>query len=323
MQVIGDALWDAFLDTLKIILVLYLAYLVIGYLTHHKSKGYAKLFKNSKKTGPLIGAFLGCVPQCGFSSVMADVYSKKAVSLGTLIAVFIATSDEAIPILLGNPDYYIDILVLIGFKVAFAILFGYIIDLFVALFSRGKKIDVMSSNKVEKIIENADEERHHCDCSCHDENACGHEKHDEKHKHCCADNIFLDALIHTLNIAIFIFIATFLINILISYVGLDFITSWLGDNAYLQILLCSLIGLIPNCASSVFLVEMYINGGIMFSAMLAGLSVGSGIGIFVLFSKNRGKKQTLQNILILLLLYGLGVVAGIITNLFGITHSVL
>lgn len=312
MQIIGEALWDALMDTLKIVVVLYLSYLIIGYLTHHRAKGYAKLFNKSTKAGPLIGAFLGCVPQCGFSSVMADVYSKKGISLGTLIAVFIATSDEAIPIMLGHTDFYIDMLILIGFKVGFAIIFGDLVDLvYNLIFYKSKK---KLSVNAEDLIKKADEDQNPCACGCHGGEREEKRDEDECDCGCCADNIFLDALIHTINISIFIFIATAIINLLISFVGLDFITGWLGDNVYLQILLCSLIGFIPNCAGSVFLVEMYLNGGIAFCSMLAGLSVGSGIGLFVLFSKNKGKKKILENLMIMGLLYVFGVVSGIIVN---------
>ncbi len=312
IEIIGNSLWDALYDLRYTIFILYFAYLIIGYLTHHKSKGYANLFRKSKKTGPLIGALLGCVPQCGFSSVMADVYSKKAVSLGTLIAVLISTSDEAIPILLGHTDFYLDMLILIGFKVVFAIAFGYIVDLVYSLIFKlsKKKISPPIENDA-NIIEKTDEEHNNCDCECH------HHEHAHKHQendNCCADNIFLEALIHTINIAIFIFLASAVINILKAYIGLDFITSWLGDNAYLQILVCALVGFIPNCAGSVFLVQTFLEGGILFSSMFAGLSVGSGIGLFVLFSKNKGKKQLLENLMICGLLYTFGVISGIIVN---------
>lgn len=312
-KVIGEALWDALVDLRYMVFVLYLSYLLIGYLTHHKAKGYSNLLKKTRKTGPLIGAFLGCVPQCGFSSVMADVYSKKAISLGTLVAVFIATSDEAIPIMFGHPEAYLDILILLGFKLALAIFFGYVVDLIYNLiFIKKKKAKQIAEENIEVVIEKTEEEHNPCDCECH-HHEDGH-KH-KKDKHCCADNIFLDALIHTLKITAIIFVATTIINLLIHYLGLDFITSWLGDNAYLQILICSLIGLIPNCASSVLLVELYLSGGILFSAMLAGLCVGSGVGIFVLFSKNRGKKKIFENISILVLMYAIGVASGIFVNL--------
>ena len=315
LQIIGEALWDALYDLRYTIFILYFAYLLVGYLTHHKSRGYAKLLQKSKYTGPLIGAFLGCVPQCGFSSVMADVYSKKAISLGTLIAVFIATSDEAIPILIGYPSFYLDMVIMIGFKILFGIAFGYLVDfVYMLICHRTKKKFVEPPENLPEIIEKVDEEQHPCDCECHHHEHKKEEKHRVHHDHCCADNIFLDALLHTINIAIFIFLATTIINILVSTIGLDFITSWLGDNAYVQILLCALIGFIPNCAGSVFLVELYLNGGILFSAMMAGLSVGSGIGIFILFTKNKGKKQFLENLMIMGILYAFGVMAGIFVN---------
>ena len=151
-------------------------------------------------------------------------------------------------------------------------------------------------------------EHQHDHCTCHG--------HSDTKDHCHKENIFLDALYHTLNIMIYIFVATLIINIIIESVGMEALTSWFGGNVYIQILLAGVIGLIPNCAASVFLVELYINGGIAFSALFAGLSVGAGVGLIVLFAKNRGKKGFLQNLAIVGLLYVLGIVSGIIVSLF-------
>ena len=260
MDVFLSALADAALDTLKALPILYLAYLLVAYFSHSQSKNFTKFLNKSRKAGPAVGAFLGCIPQCGFSSVMADFYSKRSISLGTLIAVFIATSDEAIPIMISEPAFIGDMLVLIGLKVVFAIIFGYIVDLVVSLFN-SKKHDILPAQPV------SEEEFEHQ----HDHCACG--GHSDKNGSCHKENIFLDAL-----------------------------------------LLAGVIGLIPNCAASVFLVELYINGGIAFSAMLAGLSVGAGVGLFVLFAKNRGKIQLLQNFLIIILMYIFGVASGLVTS---------
>ena len=140
--------------------------------------------------------------------------------------------------------------------------------------------------------------------------------HSDTKEHCHEENIFLDALHHSVSIALYIFVATLLINIIVEYVGMEALTSWFGGNVYIQILLAGLIGLIPNCAASVFLVELYINGGIAFSAMFAGLSVGAGVGIIILFTKNVGKHKIWQNIAILSMLYIFGVASGMIVSLF-------
>lgn len=301
MDIFASALSEAALDTLKALPILYLAYLLVAYFSHSQSKNFTKFLNKSKKAGPAAGAVLGCIPQCGFSSVMSDLYSRRMITLGTLMAVFLATSDEAIPIMISEPAFIVDMLILIGLKIVFALVFGYAIDLVISLFSKRK------AAKSEPIL--AEELEHqHDHCTCHG--------HSDTKEHCHKENIFLDALYHTLNIMIYIFVATLIINIIIESVGMEALTSWFGGNVYIQILLAGVIGLIPNCAASVFLVELYINGGIAFSALFAGLSVGAGVGLIVLFAKNRGKKGFLQNLAIVGLLYVLGVVSGIIVSLF-------
>lgn len=301
MDIFASALSEAALDTLKALPILYLAYLLVAYFSHSQSKNFTKFLNKSKKAGPAAGAVLGCIPQCGFSSVMSDLYSRRTITLGTLMAVFLATSDEAVPIMISEPAFIVDMLILIGLKVVFALVFGYAIDLVISLFSKRK------AAKSEPIL--AEELEHqHDHCTCHG--------HSDTKDHCHKENIFLDALYHTLNIMIYIFVATLIINIIIESVGMEALTSWFGGNVYIQILLAGVIGLIPNCAASVFLVELYINGGIAFSALFAGLSVGAGVGLIVLFAKNRGKKGFLQNLAIVGLLYVLGIVSGIIVSLF-------
>ena len=302
MQIFLSALSDAALDTLKVLPILYLAYLLVAYFSHEKSKKFTNFLNKSKKAGPLVGAFLGCVPQCGFSSVMSDLYARRSITLGTLIAVFIATSDEAIPILIANPNFTVDLLIMIGLKIAFAIAFGYLVDITLNLFER-KRI----KKQLTQISEH-DLEHTHDYCMCNG--------HSDTKEHCHEENIFLDALHHSVSIALYIFVATLLINIIVEYIGMEALTSWFGGNVYIQILLAGLIGLIPNCAASVFLVELYINGGIAFSAMFAGLSVGAGVGIIILFTKNVGKHKIWQNIAILSMLYIFGVASGMIVSLF-------
>ena len=302
MQIFLSALSDAALDTLKVLPILYLAYLLVAYFSHEKSKKFTNFLNKSKKAGPLVGAFLGCVPQCGFSSVMSDLYARRSITLGTLIAVFIATSDEAIPILIANPNFTVDLLIMIGLKIAFAIAFGYLVDITLNIF------ELKRMKKQLAQISEHDLEHNHDYCMCNG--------HSDTKEHCHEENIFLDALHHSVSIALYIFVATLLINIIVECVGMDALTGWFGGNVYIQILLAGLIGLIPNCAASVFLVELYINGGIAFSAMFAGLSVGAGVGIIILFTKNVGKHKIWQNIAILSMLYIFGIASGMIVSLF-------
>ena len=380
-EIFVTSLYDAVVDSLKVLPILFLSYLLVSFLSHDHTHKFSKLLLKKNKTGVLFGAFLGCVPQCGFSSVIADFYSRKSVTLGTLIAVFVATSDEAIPIMISNPERIVDLLILIAIKVVYAIFWGYLIDLCLTGFSKlkakrlqkcqnSKNDEIFAKNgkKTEKNMQNceniaefqisgdektaikqqeknlhqnekmgenecdANHEEHHCEgehlhthqhsCghihtdSCDDE--CGHEN-----GACCVNNVFLDAFLHTFSILIYIFVATFVLNFIIStvtaYGGADAVQNLFGANVYLQIFLASLIGLIPNCASSVLLVELYVGTGaagqiLSFPALVAGLTAGAGVGLVILWSKNR--KKPLQNLLIVLLQYFIGVVSGLFLTIF-------
>ena len=147
MEVFLDALLDALKDTLLVLPILYLAYLLVSYFSHNNNEKYAKILHNTNKAGPVIGAFLGCIPQCGFSSVMSQLYSKKIITLGTLMAVFLATSDEAIPIMLSEPEFIPDLLLLLAVKVVYGIIIGYIIDGIYKLIFRKKSVKVQTTQK--------------------------------------------------------------------------------------------------------------------------------------------------------------------------------
>lgn len=326
-----EALMDSVVDCLKMLPILFLAYLLVSYLSHDHNHKFSGFLSKKKKTSVLYASFLGCVPQCGFSTVIADLYSKQKVTLGTLVAVFIATSDEAIPIMISSPDTILDMLLLIGIKIVLALVWGYSIDFVVGLFSKvlakrkerkTQQIELKKENQladmetIEDAIDGEKHEHHH-----HHEHECGHIHTEECDKHChhkngesCADNIFLDAFMHTFEIAIYIFVATFIINLLVNYFTIDVLQTILTDNVYIQILIASLVGLIPNCASSVLLVELYIMGGLYFPALVAGLSTGAGVGLFILVSRN--KKHPLQSLGIIVLQFAIGVISGLFLSIF-------
>ncbi len=298
LKAILMVLEEATIDTLKAIPILYLVYLLVSYFEHNSHR-YTNFFKGAKKFGPIVGGLAGSIPQCGFSVAMADLYNKKNITLGTLIAVFIATSDEAIPIMFSDYTYILPMLNMILIKLVYAIICGYAIDLLAKILHKKRE------NHMEVLAENHEHEA--CEC--------GHEEHDHEHTdHCCADNIFLDALKHTFKIALFILIVNIILGAIITFAKFD-ITSLSGINKYIQTFLTSLIGLIPNCVSSVLLVELYMANGITFGALLAGLSTGAGLGLLMLFKHN--KKQWLKNLGILFLVYILGVILGEILNLIG------
>ena len=340
MEIFWDGLLDALLDTLYVVPILYLAYLLVGYISHNDNEKYSKILHKTKKAGPVIGAFLGCIPQCGFSSLMSQLYSRRMVTLGTLIAVFIATSDEAIPLMISQPRFIPSLLIMIAIKVVYAIIIGYLIDGIIRLITKKKVVlkeyhDKHEENIIEPIsnelsnqeTENPSEEikaktiakkqenhKHKwwqsCKCDhAHEED----EGHKHTHSHCCATNIFLDALHHTLIIAAYVLIATIAINLIRGYCGgLEPLQKFFTDNSYVQILLACVIGLIPNCAASVFLVELFMEGVLIFPALVAGLSAGAGVGLIVLFTVNY--KKTWLNILISVILLILSIVLGVIIN---------
>lgn len=311
MEIFVDKLYDATLDTLKVIPILFLAYLLVSFIEHDHSHKFSKLLTKSKGQGVFFASVLGCVPQCGFSSVMADLYSHNRVTLGMLIAVFVATSDEAIPIMITNTQSVVPMLILIAIKVVLAILWGYAIDFAVAAFKGRKHKKLETEQENAHSAEHQHAHIHECghihtdDCGGH----CGH-----SHGSCCGDNIFMDAFSHTLSIAVYIFVATFAINLIVGYCGLDVLKNLLTDNVYVQIVIASLIGLIPNCASSVLLVELFsLYQSLSFAALVAGLTSGAGVGLVILFTKN--KKHPLKNLGILCLQYLIGVLSGVIVAL--------
>jgi uncharacterized membrane protein len=309
-----EALLDALIDTAKIVPVLLLVYILIAYITHRTKKPFDFIIKKGKYYGPLLGSALGSVPQCGFSAVMADLYSKRAITIGTLFAVFLATSDEALPILIANPVWYKELLILLGTKFLIGVIFGYAIDFVTRLFSKKSQkletnVDIEIQTHNEEIDEVCEGEHSHvCSCGHHHVEPSASVDTKKSQETCCADNIFLDALIHTAKITLFILIFNIIFTVTIYYVGMDRFISFVSINKFLQPLATALIGLIPNCASSVFLTELYMSGGITLPAAIGGLCTGSGIGIFVLFKQNKNIKE---NLLILLSLYLIGAVVGI------------
>lgn len=287
MDIFTDVLLDTLSDSLKILPFLFLTYVVMEYMEHRMGEKTKKIVKNSGKFGPLLGGVLGIFPQCGFSAAAANLYAGKVITLGTLMAIFLSTSDEMLPILISekvNPAAIVEILAV---KVVIAILAGFLIDAFV----RGHKKET-GNEEVEKHI------GHICD-----------------HDHChCEDGIIKSACRHTLQIIIFIFIISFILNGGIALVGEETLSALILNRPVLGVLLSGIVGLIPNCAASVVITQLYLEGMLSTGAMLAGLLVGAGVGVLVLFRENLHVKE---NIKIVLLLYTIGTVAGIILECIG------
>lgn len=250
---------------------------------------------------------MGTFPECGFSVVMAEEYSKKNITLGTLIAVFISTSDEAIPILLLCPDKHLNLLILIGVKFFTAICFGFVVDGVVGLVNK-KRIKIQQHKIIDDNKERQEKLNEGESISC-----CHNEKLKCGCNACCADNVFLEALVKTLKIVVFLMIASFIVNVIIFYIGNENLENWLVSTSYFQPFLASLIGLIPSCEASVILTELYIEGGITFASYASGLMAGCGVGAIALFRKN---KKVWQNVLIIVLVYLIGTGVGCVISLF-------
>lgn len=280
-----EIVFDTLIDGLKLLPFLFISYLIIEFIEHKASDKINKSLANSGKFGSVIGAILGCFPQCGFSGAASSLYSGRIITLGTLIAVFISTSDEAIPILISNPDNFFVILKILIIKILIAILFGSIIDFII-----NKRLD---KNKVEENRhEHLKDMCSHSHCNCENEN----------------EGILKPALKHTLNIFGFILAISFVLNIVIWLIGEENLSYLLMHGSIFQPFIAGLIGLIPNCASSILLTELYISGNISFASIIAGLCSGAGIGLIVLFKTNTNIKENLK---IVGLLYAIGVISGI------------
>ena len=263
---------DALLDSLKILPILFAVYLLIEWIEYKKynSIKHSKLL--SGKLSPLIGALFGTVPQCGFSVAATDLYSDGRLSAGALVAVYIATSDEAVPILLANPKNYMDLLLLIGSKIVLGILFGYIAFAIFPLVFKARK---------EVAAEDGRNEHHSSEGCCHHDIE-GKGKFDWKHP-----------VLHCLKIFLYVLIINLIMGLIVSFIGQETIAAFLEKSRYAQPVFALLVGLIPNCASSVILTEVYLLGGMKFSAVLCGLMVNAGLGFMVLYKENKNVKENL------------------------------
>ncbi len=280
-EILIDILKDTTIDSIKLLPFLFITYLIMEYIEHKTSSQVKKVIQKSGKLGPLLGGIVGIVPQCGFSVSATNLYSARVITLGTLISVYLTTSDEMLPILISETMPISTILTILGIKLLIGIIAGFIID-FVARKMHKEK----EENKIEEICE---------------------------HEHChCEKNIALSALKHTLNIFLFIFFITLIINVIIGIIGQENIANIVSKNVILGPVIAGIIGLIPNCASSVVLTELFVEKVISMPILISGLCVNAGVGLLVLFKTNKNKKENLK---IAGLLYVIGVVSGLILEI--------
>ena len=273
------------LDTLKIIPFLLLTYLLMEFIEHKAEGRLEKFIKNAGKFGPLAGGALGAIPQCGFSTVASNLYTGRVISMGTLIAVFLSTSDEMLPILISGEFSALTVIGILLYKALVGALVGFSVDLVLTLMRK----------KDEEI--NIDEFCESDGCSC-------------------SHGIIRSALHHTLSISLFILLITWLINALVFFIGEEGIRSVFYDKPFLSHLIASLVGLSPNCAASVALTGFFRDGLITMGTMLSGLFSGAGVGLLILFRVNRRVKEIL--VVIGILVFS-GILFGLLADLCGLS----
>lgn len=273
-----EVIEEALLDALKAFPFLFLAYLLIEYIEHYMNKVSLERLLKRKKTSVCAGALLGVVPQCGFSVTASNLYATGLISVGTLLAVFLATSDEAVPILLARPELWSDMGIILCLKVVIGLTAGLLVDYFWKNEHREPKF--------EKVC-------HHCHC-------------EENH------GIVKPALTHTVKMFLFILILNLILGILLEYCSETLISGLFLNGSIFQPFISALFGLIPNCAPSVALTQLYVQQQISFGSLVAGLCSGAGLGIAVLFRINDDKRECVK---ILVILYGVAVAAGMVINL--------
>ncbi|WP_288071774.1 putative manganese transporter [Adlercreutzia caecimuris] len=301
-------------DTLYLIPFLWVTYLAMEWLEHKTGERTQNAIRHAGAAGPIVGAFLGVVPQCGFSAVAATLYAGRVITLGTLFAVFLSTSDEMLPIFLAEAVPGNTILSIMGAKVVIGMVMGFVVDAVLRLARRDR-----DRLRIHELCE-----QDQCGCN-HDCRTCeaaperAYEHHDDvEHTHSHGHGwkgILLSATKHTVQVTLFIFAITIVLNIVLGTVGEEALARLLGDNPAFSVFATALVGLIPNCAASVVIAQLYVEGVLGAGAMLAGLLVSAGVGLLVLVRANRPWRQ---NAAIIALLYVIGVFWGLVCNAMGV-----
>ena len=272
-----EVIADSCADSIRLLTFLFFTYLVMEYLEHRAGERMQDVIRKSGKAGPAIGGLLGVFPQCGFSAAASNLYAGRIISLGTLMAVFLSTSDEMLPIMISENVGLPIMGKILAVKVFFAVFAGFGID----LVYRRKDKDM----QIEHLCE-----RHHCHCE---------------------RGIWKSALHHTLEVFIYILLISFVLNLVIALIGEETLGALILHQPVAGVLIAALVGMIPNCAASVIVTKLYLGGVLGAGALIAGLLSGTGVGYLVLLKVNDDRRENLR---ILFLLYGIGVMAGVIVE---------
>ena len=283
-----DVIADTLIDAIKLLPFLFVTYLVMEYIEHKAGDRAEEMVQKAGEFGPLIGSVLGVFPQCGFSAAASNLYAGRIITLGTLISIFLSTSDEMLPIFISEQVPVMTVLKILGVKVVIGMAAGFLIDLVIRKKQYGE----------------AEHEHLKIEEMCH-----------HQHCHCAEGKILKSAFSHTMQIFFFIIIVSFVLNFLIGIIGEESLSGILSGKQVLGPVLAGLVGLIPNCAASVVLTQLYLEGMLNAGSMIAGLLVGAGVGLLVLFRVNDNVKE---NFKITLMLYVIGVISGIIIETAGL-----
>lgn len=275
-----DVVKDTLVDGLKLLPFLFISFLIIEFIEHKLSTKSKKMISKSGKFGPVIGGLLGIVPQCGFSVTATNLYVTRIITLGTLISIYLSTSDEMLPILISNKTDATTIFKILGIKLFVGVLCGFIIDL---IFRKDKKKETMTYD------------------ICKDDDC-----------HCKDSNILKSSIIHTLKTLAFIMAVSFVLNTILYYVGEEYLSKLFLKNSLFSPFIMSLVGLIPNCGASIIITELYISHAITLGSAMAGLLTGSGVALLVLFKTNKDMKE---NFKIAGCIYFIGAIFGILIEL--------
>lgn len=273
-----DIIMDTLLDVLKLIPFLFVTFILLEVFEHKFNEKTKEKISRAGKLGPLFGSLLGALPQCGFSTMATNMYAARVISLGSLISIYLSTSDEMLPIMISEQVAIGEIVKILLFKIIIGMICGFVIDF------------ILRNKKEHEHIKDLCEEDH-----CH-----------------CESGIFKSSIKHTLNIVVFILIINFVLNIGMEYLGEEYLSKLFLKDSFFGPFVSSLVGLIPNCGASVMITELYLNEAITFGSCIAGLLTGSGVGLLILFKVNHNLKE---NIGIITTLYLIGAISGIIINI--------
>ena len=318
-----DVFADAFLDALYLVPFLFVTYLFMEWLEHKTGEKTQRAIETAGKAGPVVGALLGVVPQCGFSAMASTLYAGRVIGLGTLFAVYLSTSDEMLPIFIAEQVPVSTIGGVLAMKVVIGMAFGLIVDFALRLAHRPQE-----ELRIHELCA-----RDHCDCS-HDCATCqgnpalvyehyddcvdgcdhGHHHHDHDHDAGWA-GIAKSALVHTAQVTLFVFLVSLMLDVVLEVVGEEALGEFLGGNEILAVFGAAIVGLIPNCAASVAIAQLYVEGVLGFGACMAGLLTAAGVGLLVLVRANR---RPAENAAIIAALVAFSVLCGLLFQLSGI-----